>query len=592
MVTSCRVGANDDEGVRKSLATQIVLSAGLTVVLTALALALLKPMLAWINVTPENPEVYGAAFTYCAIIFGGIGAQLFYNFVCSFLRSMGDSVTPLLFLLFSTVLNVGLDLLFIIVFRWGVAGAAAATVSAQLISTIGCFIYAFTKYPKIRPLPADWKIDWQDALLHAEQGIPLGLQFSVLAVGIIVMQSVVVKFDIIDGAMVSNAAQNGFGAANKLHNLLMTPLSGLGSAMTSFTAQNMGADRADRIKKGTLQALLMMLVIAGISIATGLLLSIDGTYLKIFLSADKITEETVRFGNHYLYIDLSLYVFLGFIFVMRNCVQGIGRPQFILGAGAAELVARVAVCLLLPAAGMAQGLPDFFQAVQTGLSEGLAVGAAQTAAAMDKDLTKRLVSEYVITPQWRTVRYTEGDIARLVSETKLPCVVKPVANGSSVGVSIAHTGAELKKALEECLQFGAQVVLEQYISGREIQVGIIAGKALPSIEIIPKTGFYDYANKYQAGAAEEICPSPIPEDWEMRVRTATETVYRLIGLSVYSRADFIVTPDGTPYFLEINTLPGMTKTSLLPQEAAAVGIGYEELCEKIVEESLKQKRGL
>ena len=88
VVTSCRVGANDDEGVRKSLATQIVLSAGLTVVLTALALALLKPMLAWINVTPENPEVYGAAFTYCAIIFGGIGAQLFYNFVCSFLRSM------------------------------------------------------------------------------------------------------------------------------------------------------------------------------------------------------------------------------------------------------------------------------------------------------------------------------------------------------------------------------------------------------------------------------------------------------------------------------------------------------------------------
>ena len=219
-------------------------------------------------------------------------------------------------------------------------------------------------------------------------------------------------------------------------------------------------------------------------------------------------------------------------------------------------------------------------------------GYLSSAIAMDKDLTKRLVSEYVITPQWRTVRYTEGDIARLVSETKLPCVVKPVANGSSVGVSIAHTGAELKKALEECLQFGAQVVLEQYISGREIQVGIIAGKALPSIEIIPKTGFYDYANKYQAGAAEEICPSPIPEDWEMRVRTATETVYRLIGLSVYSRADFIVTPDGTPYFLEINTLPGMTKTSLLPQEAAAVGIGYEELCEKIVEESLKQKRGL
>ena len=349
VVTSCRVGANDDEGVRRSLATQIMLSAGLTVVLTALALALLKPMLAWINVTPESPEVYNAAFTYCAVIFGGIGAQLFYNFICSFLRSMGDSVTPLLFLLFSTVLNIGLDLLFIIVFRWGVAGAAAATVSAQLISTVACFVYAFVKYPKIRLRPADWKIDIGDALLHAEQGIPLGLQFSVLAVGIIVMQSVVVKFDILDGAMVSNAAQNGFGAANKLHNLLMTPLNGLGSAMTSFTAQNMGADKPERIKKGTLQAIGIMAVIAGISVAGGLLLSINGTYLRIFLSADKITKETIRFGNDLLYIDLSLYVFLGFVFVMRNCVQGIGRPQFILGAGAAELVGRVVICLILPA---------------------------------------------------------------------------------------------------------------------------------------------------------------------------------------------------------------------------------------------------
>lgn len=219
-------------------------------------------------------------------------------------------------------------------------------------------------------------------------------------------------------------------------------------------------------------------------------------------------------------------------------------------------------------------------------------GYLASAIAMDKDLTKRLVADYVITPQWRTVKYTAADIARLVSETKLPCVVKPVASGSSVGVSIARTGAELKAALTQCLAFGAQVVLEQYIEGREIQVGILAGKALPSIEIIPKTGFYDYANKYQAGAAEEICPAPIPQEWELRVRHATETVYRVLGLSVYSRADFIVTADGTPYFLEINTLPGMTPTSLLPQEAAAVGIDYAQLCETIVRESLRERRGL
>lgn len=107
VVTSSRVGARDQAGVRRSLTTQIVLSAALTVLLTALALVLLNPLLAWINVTPDSPEIYRAAFTYCAIIFGGTGAQLFYNFICSFLRSLGDSVTPLLFLLFSTVLNIG-----------------------------------------------------------------------------------------------------------------------------------------------------------------------------------------------------------------------------------------------------------------------------------------------------------------------------------------------------------------------------------------------------------------------------------------------------------------------------------------------------
>lgn len=120
-VTSCFVGARDSAGVRRSMATQIVLSAALTAVLTALALALLDPMLAWINVTPASGEVYRAAYTYCAILFGGIGAQLFYNFICSFLRSMGDSATPLAFLLFSTILNVGLDLLFILSFHWGLS---------------------------------------------------------------------------------------------------------------------------------------------------------------------------------------------------------------------------------------------------------------------------------------------------------------------------------------------------------------------------------------------------------------------------------------------------------------------------------------
>lgn len=351
VVTSRAVGAHDEADVRRSLTTQIALSAILTVLLTVLAVALLDPMLAWINVTPQNDaEVYRAAHTYCLIIFIGIGAQLFYNFICSFLRSMGDSITPLLFLLFSTVLNVGLDLLFILVFRWGVAGAAVATVTAQLVSAAGCFAYAFLRYPSLRLSRADWCITKHDISRHLVQGIPLGLQFSVLSIGILVMQGVIVQFDMLDGIMVSHAAQNGFGAANKLNNLLMTPLNGLGAAMTSFTAQNLGAGDTARIRKGTLQSLVIMLVMAGASVAVGLLLTLDGTYLKLFLSADKITPETIRFGNSYLHVNLALYAFLGFIFVARNCVQGIGKVQFVLGAGAAELLGRVVVCMFLPAA--------------------------------------------------------------------------------------------------------------------------------------------------------------------------------------------------------------------------------------------------
>ena len=218
-------------------------------------------------------------------------------------------------------------------------------------------------------------------------------------------------------------------------------------------------------------------------------------------------------------------------------------------------------------------------------------GYVGSALAMDKDLTKRLVAPLgVKTPQWKRADYTDRDIDRLTSTTPVPCVVKPVASGSSIGVYIAHTQAELEDALRHSMELGGRTVLEQYIQGREIQVAILDGRALPSIEIIPKQGFYDYENKYQPGAAEEVCPAPIPAEWEARIGQSALAVFRAIGLSVYARADFIVTEDGTPYFLEINTLPGMTPTSLVPQEAAVVGIGYGELCETILQKSLQARK--
>ena len=218
-------------------------------------------------------------------------------------------------------------------------------------------------------------------------------------------------------------------------------------------------------------------------------------------------------------------------------------------------------------------------------------GYLGSAIAMDKDLTKRLVAGQVTTPAWRSVTVTEENLEELARQTRLPVVVKPVDSGSSIGVFIARDGQELRRALEESRKLGGRTVLEEYIQGREIQVAVLEDRALPSIEIIPKEGFYDYENKYQPGAALEVCPAQIPPEWEQRLGEAALAVFRTIGLSVYARADFIVTPDGTPYFLEINTLPGMTPTSLVPQEAAAVGIGYGALCQTIVEASMKARKG-
>ena len=213
-------------------------------------------------------------------------------------------------------------------------------------------------------------------------------------------------------------------------------------------------------------------------------------------------------------------------------------------------------------------------------------GYLGSAIAMDKDLTKQLVmAAGVKTPQWRVLYYNESQVGALCGELKLPCVVKPVDSGSSIGVAIARSREELEKALRDNVDLG-RVIVEQYVHGREIQVGVLKNKALPSIEIIPKEGFYDYRNKYQAGAAVEICPAPVDPETERLLGATALRVHKLLELNTYSRTDFILTEAGDIYFLEINTLPGMTPTSLVPQEAAAAGIDYNTLCQTIVDDAI------
>lgn len=209
--------------------------------------------------------------------------------------------------------------------------------------------------------------------------------------------------------------------------------------------------------------------------------------------------------------------------------------------------------------------------------------------AMDKDISKKMfVGAGVNTPEWMHISAKQADIDEIEQRIGYPCVVKPCCCGSSVGISIPETRAELEKALGEAEKYEDSILIEKKINGREFTVGILDGEVLPAVEIIPTEGFYDYTNKYQAGKTVELCPAPIDDGLMSVLAEQTRLAFDALRLSGYSRFDYIVDKDGRPWCLEANTLPGMTPTSLLPQMAAAVGIGYGKLCCKIVDLALKK----
>ena len=213
-------------------------------------------------------------------------------------------------------------------------------------------------------------------------------------------------------------------------------------------------------------------------------------------------------------------------------------------------------------------------------------GYLGSALAMNKGLTKSVLNQSRILTPAGSIFKSAKDAAKW---DVFPCVVKPCSGGSSVGITIANNGEEYKASVGEAFGYGeTEIVVEEYISGREFSVGVLGGRALPPIEIIPNADFYDYKTKYQVGGATELCPADITEAEDKALREAAEAVFEALHLSSYARADFILTEDGRAYCLEANTLPGMTPTSLIPQEAAAEGMSYPDLCEKIIEISLER----
>ena len=209
-----------------------------------------------------------------------------------------------------------------------------------------------------------------------------------------------------------------------------------------------------------------------------------------------------------------------------------------------------------------------------------------SAMAMDKGITKDLFQAYGIpTPAGIRLRRGETESDRV----PFPCIVKACCGGSSVGVCIARKEEEYQAAKEEAFRYDSEVVIEQYIEGREFSVGILDGKALPVIEIAPKVGFYDYRNKYQADATVETCPAQLPGEKTRKLQQVAEQVFQVLRLKSYARMDFRMDENGQIYCLEANTLPGMTPTSLLPQEAAAVGMDFPELCQRILLQAVEKK---
>ncbi len=212
-------------------------------------------------------------------------------------------------------------------------------------------------------------------------------------------------------------------------------------------------------------------------------------------------------------------------------------------------------------------------------------GPLGAAVSMDKGLAKQIFAgSGVPSPQGYTLR--KGD--SLTQDMVYPAVVKACNGGSSVGVYMVNNAQECEKAIEQAYAYDSQVIVEQYIKGREFSVGVIEGKALPIIEIAPLQGFYDYKNKYQAGSTIETCPAELSEELTCKMQHYAEKAYEALHIESYARIDFMMNEKGEMFCLEANTLPGMTPTSLLPQEAKEIGYDFGKLCEWLIEVSLRK----
>lgn len=355
VIISNFIGKKDINNARKSFYTQIILSLIITIILTILFCLFTEKMLNLMDIKESEVDinkqkVYESAYEYLFVIYLGIFCQMAYNLIFANLRSLGDSFTPFLFLVLGTIINIFLDLLFIIPFKWGVAGSAWATNLSQLLSAIGCFIYAYIKYPFLKPKKGDFKFNTKFIFSHLKNGFPLGFNFSILQIGIVIMQMAVIAFDYdVNGNMIaSQPAQIGYSISCKIIMILISAYNALGTCSITYFGQNEGAKDYKRINGGFKALLFIGLIMYLVLSTIFMLFTINGTYLHLFLSSNKISKEVIKFGNLYLYVTLPLSILVLILILLRNTLSGLNKPLTPFLAGIGELLARSLVCIFLP----------------------------------------------------------------------------------------------------------------------------------------------------------------------------------------------------------------------------------------------------
>ena len=321
-----RCGAKDETCMRRSIAVSAVWSVLFTILLTAVCCLLAHPILHWMQ-TPD--QIYGMAYDYMFTVLLGTGATVFYNMISNILRALGDSRTPLYFLVFSSLLNIVLDLVFILNLHMGVGGAAWATVLSQLLSAVLCTVFGRKKFEVLRLKKEDFQEFAAGTGIHLKTGFPMGFQMSVMCIGQLAMQAAV--------NAIGPEAIAGYTAATKVDQLSVLINNAFGVAIASYVAQNYGAGKWDRIRSGVKAGLIQT---EAVNIFLGVLI-IGGRNLVVPMFIDTPTDSIIHYANGYLLAVAPFYLLMGLLLIVRSSVQSMGNGKAPFAACITELVLRI-----------------------------------------------------------------------------------------------------------------------------------------------------------------------------------------------------------------------------------------------------------